>query len=82
MTDNINHLVHEVYEKKIAIDDMNLRFYQSQMNPHFVFNVLNGIALQAKMDGNDSLFKVTSSFAKLMQAKIYKIGRASCRERV
>lgn len=72
MTDNINHLVHEVYEKKIAIDDMNLRFYQSQMNPHFVFNVLNGIALQAKMDGNDSLFQVTSSFAKLMQAKIYR----------
>lgn len=51
---------------------MKLKFFQMQMNPHFMFNTLNSIALQAKMDGNEEISKQLSSFAQLIRAKIYR----------
>lgn len=72
MTEYINHLVNEVYEKQISIKEMELKFLQTQMNPHFMFNVLNAIALQARLDQNEELFRMISSFSQLIQAKIYR----------
>lgn len=73
MTEYINHLVNQVYEKQLSIKEMELKFLQTQMNPHFMFNVLNTIALQAKMDHNEEVYKMISSFSQLIQAKIYRI---------
>lgn len=75
MTEYINHLVNEVYEKQISIKEMELKFLQTQMNPHFMFNVLNSIALQARMEGNEDMFRMIYSFSQLIQAKIYRSGR-------
>lgn len=72
MTAYVNHLINQVYEKQLSIKEMELKFLQTQMNPHFMFNVLNTIALQAKMDHNEDLFKMISSFSRLIQAKIYR----------
>lgn len=51
---------------------MELKFLQTQMNPHFMFNVLNALALQAQIDGNGELSKKISTFSQLIQAKIYR----------
>lgn len=72
MTEHINTLIKQVYEKQLTIKEMELKFFQSQMNPHFMFNVLNAIALQAKIDGNEEICELISTFAKLIQAKIYR----------
>ena len=72
MTQEIDHLVNEVYEKQILVRDMELKFLQTQMNPHFMFNVLNALALQAKIDGNDELSGKISVVSQLIQAKIYR----------
>ncbi|GAA0792099.1 sensor histidine kinase [Faecalicatena orotica] len=72
MTAYIDHLVKQVYEKQLSIKDMEMKFLQTQMNPHFMFNVLNTIALQAQMDGNTDVYKMISSFSQLIQAKIYR----------
>lgn len=72
MTEYINHLIKEVYEKQISIKEMELKFLQTQMNPHFMFNVLNTIALQSRFDGNEEVFRMISSFSQLIQAKIYR----------
>nr|WP_308625697.1 sensor histidine kinase [uncultured Eisenbergiella sp.] len=74
MTAYVNNLIKEVYEKQISIKEMELKFLQTQMNPHFMFNVLNTLSLQAKMDGNEELFRMISTFSKLIQAKIYRSG--------
>lgn len=71
MTDRIHYLINDVYEKKIKIKESELHFLQAQMNPHFMFNVLNTIALQAKLDGNEQVYQMTHSFSLLTQAKIY-----------
>lgn len=72
MTSEINHLITEVYEKQILLKEQELKFLQSQLNPHFIFNVLNAIGLQAGMDGNGNLAKIISTFAQFIQAKIYR----------
>lgn len=72
MTTEINHLINEVYEKQILEKEMELKFFQAQMNPHFMFNVLNVIALQAKIDGNEQISKSISNFSQLIQSKIYR----------
>ncbi|MBD5550642.1 MAG: sensor histidine kinase [Lachnospiraceae bacterium] len=72
MTQNINYLINQVYEKQLSIKEMELKFLQTQMNPHFMFNVLNSISFQAKMDGNEEVFKMLSSFTQLIRAKIYR----------
>lgn len=72
MTKEIDHLVNEVYEKQLLVKEMELKFLQTQMNPHFMFNVLNAFALQAGMDGNDKLSRGLSTFSQLIQAKIYR----------
>lgn len=72
MTKEINHLINEVYEKQIAVQDMKLKFLQTQMNPHFMFNVLNAFSLQAKIEGNGELSEKIATFSQLIQAKIYR----------
>lgn len=71
MTAYIDNLIKQVYEKQLSIKDMEMKFLQTQMNPHFMFNVLNTIALQAQMDGNQEVYKMINSFSQLIQAKIY-----------
>ena len=72
MTDEIDHLVREVYEKQLIIREEELKFMQSQMNPHFMFNVLNSIALQARLNNDTQVYQLISSFSRLIQAKIYR----------
>ena len=72
MTTYIDNLIKQVYEKQISIKDMEMKFLQTQMNPHFMFNVLNTIALQAQLDGNQEVYRMISSFSQLIQAKIYR----------
>ncbi len=75
MTSGIKSLFKEVYEKQLLIKEQELRFWQSQMNPHFIFNVLNSIALKAKMENNEELSHTISAFSQLIQAKIYRSDR-------
>lgn len=72
MTAYIDNLIKQVYEKQLSIKDMEMKFLQTQMNPHFMFNVLNTIALQAQLDGNQEVYRMVSSFSQLIQATIYR----------
>lgn len=71
MTDTINRLINDVYEKKLLAMESEMRFLQSQMNPHFMYNVLNTIALRAKLDGNEEISRMASNFSGLTQARLY-----------
>ncbi|GMQ60607.1 sensor histidine kinase [Vallitalea sediminicola] len=70
MTQKINYLIKDVYQKKLLIMEKDFKFLQSQMNPHFMFNVLNTIAFKAQIDGNIEIYKMINSFANLSQATI------------
>ncbi|WMJ22743.1 histidine kinase [Paludicola sp. MB14-C6] len=72
MTNEIGYLINDVYKKQLMIKESDLKFLQSQMNPHFMFNVLNTIALKAKLDNNEDIFQMTNAFSQLAQASIYR----------
>ncbi len=72
MTERINYLITEVYQKKLLLQEEELKFLQSQMNPHFMFNVLNMIAIKAQLDKNHEIHKMTTAFSRLVQASIYR----------
>lgn len=74
MLDNINHLISDGYEKKLLVMDSEMKFLQSQMNPHFMYNVLNTMALKAKIDENEEIYRMASSFAGLTQARLSRGG--------
>lgn len=71
MTERINFLVEDGYKKQLLIQEMDIEFLQSQMNPHFLFNTLFTISTRAKMSGDDLLFQMTQSLTKLLQASLH-----------
>lgn len=71
MTEEIKYLISQVYEKQLLLKETELKFLQSQMNPHFLFNVLVTIGYKARMSMNEDLFKMVTSLTELLQAGIY-----------
>ncbi len=74
LMDRIEHLINDVYEKKLLVMDSEMRYLQAQMDPHFMYNVLNTIALNAKIDGNEEVYRMTSNFMGLTQARLSRGG--------
>ena len=72
MADRIEYLITQVYEKEIVAARSQVKFLQSQMNPHFQFNILAMLSLKAKMAGNEEVYDGLNAFSKLMQGKIFR----------
>jgi two-component system sensor histidine kinase YesM len=71
MTSEIQYLINQVYEKQLLLKSTELKFLQSQMNPHFLFNVLATISWKSRMSGDESIYKMITSLSELLQASIY-----------
>lgn len=71
MTNELNYLIKETYEKQLLIKEMNIKFLQYQMNPHFLFNVLLTIQMKAKMCQDESIYKMVNALTTLLRAGIY-----------
>lgn len=71
MTEEINYLIKEVYEKHLLIKESEIKFLQAQMNPHFLFNTLITIGYKAKFSKDETVYKMVTSLTELLQAGIY-----------
>ncbi len=71
MTNEIEYLVNQVYEKQLLLKETDIKFLQSQMNPHFLFNVLVTIGMKARMLKDETVYKMIDSLSELLQAGIY-----------
>lgn len=74
MTEQMNHLITEVYEKQLLATQSQVRFLQSQINPHFMFNILSMISMRAGLGGDTEVQKLLTAFSKLLQGKIFRSG--------
>ena len=59
MMDQMNHLISEVYESKIQLQNSEMRALQAQINPHFLYNSLSIINWKAIEAGEDEISHVT-----------------------
>lgn len=64
MTQKIEHLTKNVYEKEIKMKDIELKRLQSQIYPHFYMNTLNIIYSFAQMREYESIQKVSLYLSK------------------
>ena len=74
MTGEIENLVAKVYEKQLLATQAQVKYLQSQINPHFMFNILSMMSMRAALNGDKELQKMLSAFAKLIQGKIFRRG--------
>lgn len=59
MMDQMNHLISEVYESKIQLQNSEMKALQAQINPHFLYNSLSIINWKAIEAGEDDISRVT-----------------------
>lgn len=74
MTDEIHYLFKQVYEKQLLLKDSELKSLQSQVNPHFLFNVLDTISWEARAANNDKIYRMIASLGHLLRANINNTG--------
>jgi len=72
MADRIKYLITQVYEKQILATQSQVKYLQAQINPHFQFNILAMLGIQAKMAGNEEVYEGLQAFSKLVQGKIFR----------
>lgn len=72
MTDHIERLVKEVYETQLIAKESQIQYLQSQMDPHFLFNVLSMIAMKAAMNKDKDVQVMLYKLSKLYQGKIFR----------
>jgi two-component system, sensor histidine kinase YesM len=71
MSGEIKRLINQVYEEQLLLKETEIKFLQSQMNPHFLFNVLATIGWKARLSNDETVFKMVTSLSKLLRAGIY-----------
>jgi two-component system sensor histidine kinase YesM len=72
MTSKIHYLITQVYESNLLAKESQIKYLQSQMQPHFLFNVLSVVGMKAQMSGNEEIYKMIYSLSKLIQGKIFR----------
>ena len=70
MLDEIHSFHEDITEQKLLLKDSEIRALQSQINPHFLFNVLNAIAWKAEMSDNNEIYDMTIALGELLKATV------------
>ena len=70
MTTQIKNLITQVYEGRISQKESEMRALRAQINPHFLYNVLDTINWMARKKGEDNICRMVTSISSLMRASI------------
>lgn len=56
------------FQKQLLLKNAEIRALRSQMDPHFLFNVLNTIAWKAQIINNEEIYQMVISLGELLKA--------------
>ena len=56
--ENLEEKIKNEYKLQLELKDARLKLYESQMNPHFLYNTLDTIRIQAELDGDKKVAKL------------------------
>ncbi len=66
----IERLLKQVVEMETVNKDMEFQALQAQINPHFLYNVLDTINWMARKKGEENICRMVTSISNLMRASI------------
>lgn len=72
MADKIISLVEQNFINELLNKEAQLKFLESQMSPHFLYNTLDTIHWRAKISGETDIAKIASSLAALLRMSLRK----------
>ena len=70
MAERISYLMNQVYREQLVRKEAEIKALQSQINPHFLFNVLESINWMAHLNGVSEISKMVTSLSKIMDVSI------------
>lgn len=81
MSEEIDILLNQVYKEQLTRKEAELKTLQAQINPHFLFNTLESINWQARLNEVPEISEMVTALSELMEAGIGKGGpKVSLRE--
>ena len=66
----IKELIEDVYQAEISSKESQIAALKSEINPHFLFNVLESIRMRAEIGDNLSIRQMILSLGKLMRVSL------------
>ncbi len=75
MSEEIQYLITNVYESQLLIKESELKSLHAQMNPHFLFNVLETISWHARMGGHTEIYEMVTSLGYMLRTSLAGSGR-------
>ena len=72
MLDRVNEMIQEITDTQERKRKAELDMLQAQINPHFLFNVLNSIRMKVLGKGDKESANMISSLSKLLRMTIDK----------
>jgi two-component system, sensor histidine kinase YesM len=71
MMDNINELINVVVRKQATAKDAELRALQTQINAHFIYNVLEAIKTEAEIENKYQISDYLTALGRLMRYSMH-----------
>lgn len=72
MVKEVNRLIAENYVKQLLIKDAQIKMLEQQINPHFLYNVLNSIDWMAKLGNVSQISVMAESLGRLLRYTIHQ----------
>lgn len=73
MASNVSSLIKEVYIRQISEREAELKALQSQLNPHFLYNTLNGLYWKLYLQNDRDTANLVSSLSDLLKYSLVRI---------
>lgn len=70
MTGELSDHIEAAVQKQKDLNDTTLRLYQTQLNPHFLYNTLDTIKWSAKIDQNPEIPVLAENLARILRRSI------------
>lgn len=75
MADNLEQLYDDAYSKGLLLRESEYKLLEAQINPHFIFNVLETVNMRCLEAGQKETSRMVTDLAALLRANIARDGR-------
>lgn len=63
----VKQLINDVKENEKAKKDLEFKVLQNQINPHFIYNVLNSVRIMSEVQKSDGIYNTVTALGELLR---------------